>query len=111
MNDYQNAENDLKASIQEFEIARKNIKQEVFRTNFFEKPQEVYDEMIQLQLKLNHPDIAFNYLENKQARVLLDLLHNKSRQIELLNEPQLIIDSIAKPFNLEEILSSSLENT
>ncbi|MBL8194846.1 MAG: CHAT domain-containing protein [Blastocatellia bacterium] len=107
LNDYKNAESDLKASIQEFEIARKNIKQEVFRTNFFEKPQEVYDEMIQLQLKLNHPDIAFNYLENKQARVLLDLLHNKSRQVELLNEPQLIIDSIAKPFNLEEASSFS----
>lgn len=107
LNDLQNAENDLKASIREFEIARTNIKQETFRTNFFEKPQEVYDEMIQLQLKLNRPDIAFNYLENKQARVLLDLLHNKSRQIELLNEPQLIIDSIAKPFNLEEASSFS----
>ncbi len=103
LNDYQNAESDLKASIQEFEIARNNIKHESFRTEFFEKPQEVYDEMIQLQLKLNRLDIAFNYLETRQARVLLDLLHNNSKQIELLNEPQFIIDSVTKPFELAEI--------
>lgn len=103
LNDYQKAENDLKESIQEFEIARDNIKQEAFRTNFFEKPQEVYDEMIQLQLKLNRPDIAFNYLENKQARVLLDLLRNRFKKTELLSEPQFIIDNVTKPFELEEI--------
>lgn len=103
LNNFQNAENDLKASIQEFEIARNNIKQEDFRTNFFEKPQEVYDEMIKLQLKLNLPDIAFNYLETKQSRVLLDLLHSKTRQVELLKDPQFIIDNTAKPFNTGEI--------
>lgn len=111
LNDYQNAENDLKASIQEFEIARKNIKQEVFRTNFFEKPQEVYDEMIQLQLKLNHPDIAFNYLENKQARVLLDLLHSESNKIDLLNEPQLIINHASNPLELTTIQATLPNNT
>lgn len=103
LSDYQNAENDLKASIQKFEIARSNIKYEAFRTNFFEKPQEIYDEMIQLQLKLNHPDIAFEYSEVRQARALLDLLNTKTREVELLNDPQFILDNTTQPLNLLKI--------
>lgn len=104
LNDYKNAENDLKASIQEFEIARSNIKYEGFRTNFFEKPQEIYDEMIQLQLKLNHNDIAFDYSEARKARSLLDLLsNNRSREIELFNDPQFILNSTPQPLSLLKI--------
>lgn len=104
LNDYKNAENDLKASIQEFEIARSNIKYEGFRTNFFEKPQEIYDEMIQLQLKLNHNDIAFDYSEARKARSLLDLLsNNRSREIELFNDPQFILNSTPQPLSILKI--------
>lgn len=103
LNDYQNSENDLKASIREFEIARSNIKYESFRTNFFEKPQEVYDEMIELQIKLNHPDIAFDYAEVRQARALLDLISAKTREVELLNDPQFILDNTVEPLKLSAI--------
>ncbi len=71
--DADKAENSLIESIEVLERERGGLLEQEFRIGFFQRAEEVFDEMIALQLTKGRPERALVYAEQSRARALLDL--------------------------------------
>jgi CHAT domain-containing protein len=69
------AESDLRRAIEYHENMRSGVRDEQFRLSSFERAQEVFDEMIRLQVESHRsPERALEYAERSRSRMLLDLV-------------------------------------
>ena len=69
------AEDDLRRAIEYHENVRAGVRDEQLRLSSFERAQEVFDEMIRLQVDRHRsPERALEYAERSRSRMLLDLV-------------------------------------
>jgi CHAT domain-containing protein len=69
------AEGDLRRAIEYHESVRVGVRSEQLRLSTFERAQEVFDEMIRLQVEHHRsPERALEYAERSRSRMLLDLV-------------------------------------
>ncbi|MEW6736024.1 MAG: CHAT domain-containing protein, partial [Acidobacteriota bacterium] len=111
-NDLQ-AELDLVAGLKEFERQRSNIHEIKQRISFFEKPQDVYYELIGFQaLRKGRADLAFNYAEAMRARALLDMLDGQANLFYAYGQPALMVNGDSEqPQELAKIQRALPEGT
>ncbi len=58
---------DLEAAVGEFERRDRAMPPEIFRYSHFERAQEIFDEMIRLQVAQHRPDLALAYMERSRS--------------------------------------------
>lgn len=83
---------------------RQRIHEENNRNAFFDVEQSVYDAAIDFAYsRQNDADQAFAYLESSRSRSLLDLLESDREVLDKVNDPEIVLRSVARPLTLSEI--------
>jgi CHAT domain-containing protein len=72
------AEADFLSGIRVFERMRSTLTSENFRTSFFERPWDLFSEMIRLQADNGNADRALLFAEQARARTLLEAVENQT---------------------------------
>ncbi|HEX5720084.1 MAG TPA: CHAT domain-containing protein, partial [Thermoanaerobaculia bacterium] len=92
------AEADLQAGLRASEILGEDLSQEEIRLAFLNRTDELFDEMIELQVTAkNRPDVAFFYADRARTRVLPTLRSSKGESSRILRD-------LPQPLPWEEIL-------
>ncbi|RMD91921.1 MAG: hypothetical protein D6814_17635, partial [Calditrichaeota bacterium] len=89
------AQQDFANSIQTIEDTREKILGSP-QISYFATVQEVYEQMVLLQLQLGQKELAFNYSERSRARALLDLLQKSNQPVEAADRPAAMLLPIAQ---------------
>jgi CHAT domain-containing protein len=77
--DLQQAEEDIRRGIMEYEAIRQQISDEPLRISYFDQARLIFKEMVSFQaFRRQRPDLAFEYEERGRAQALLDALGARS---------------------------------
>ncbi len=104
---------ELREAVKIIEDQRVNLKSEEFRIGFFQDKSYVYSDLIEILVKNNNFEEAFNLVERSKSRSFLDLLGTKSLESSKKDNPLLaVIDSLDMRLNFLEgkISSTSVED-
>ncbi|MDJ0839103.1 MAG: CHAT domain-containing protein [Acidobacteriota bacterium] len=85
LSDESAARETIARSLQLYEDMREGIEEEASKVILFYKIGEIFDEMIDLQLRHGDPYAALDYLESRRARVLLDNMAGMPESSQALN--------------------------
>ncbi|MBN2223639.1 MAG: CHAT domain-containing protein [Deltaproteobacteria bacterium] len=90
LGEYEKAVDYYGAAIDVLERVRGDIRQDTHKTSFMKSKIEVYEDIIEILIKLERLEEAFDYMERARSRALLDLLGNGRFEVKGARERELL---------------------